>query len=543
MPKITFTYDGQQIETEAGTPVIDAARDAGFQIPSMCYEKGHCAQNSCLTCVVKVNGNPNVVPSCSRPAEQGLVIESDCPEVWEVRKTALELILSDHIGNCYAPCTAVCPARMEIPQMLRQVTEGDYRGAIKTVKRDIPFPAILGRICPEACEGGCRRGRYDTPEAICSVERFVGDQDLMSDAPYMPEFKIKTGKKVAVVGAGITGLTAAYYLVVEGYEVALFEAQAQAGGTLHTQFSRTELPLSIIEKESLHLNKMGLQVQYGQRLGEQLQLAELAKSHDAVVLSLGAVDEGLMASQGLEMKGKKVKVDPDTMQSSIKNVFLAGTMVHAKDRKVYSIAAGKAVCICIHQFLSGKPIVGREKRFNSVTPPMSRDDIHVTLEKVVNQSDRYKPSDQAGTLFSAEELPAFEPEVAAKESSRCLHCDCRAKDACDLRDFSELVGADQKHYKGLNRGFTPLEQVDNIHLDSGKCLQCGLCVQLSKDGGEPLGLAYEGRGFYTKIVVPFNRPLSEALTHTAKACAEACPTGAISFKAETPTYNNPHDKC
>ena len=117
---------------------------------------------------------------------------------------------------------------------------------------------------------------------------------------------------------------------------------------------------------------------------------------------------------------------------------------------------------------------------------MSKDNIHVTLEKVVNQEDRYSPSEQKGTVFSEEELPAFEPTVAAQESSRCLHCDCRAKDACDLRDYSELVGASQKHYKGINRGFNPLNQDDDMHLDAGKCLQCGLCVQLSQDGGEPL---------------------------------------------------------
>jgi len=543
MSKVKFTYDGQEIEVEEGTPVIDAARDAGFQIPSMCYEKGHCAQNSCLTCVVKVNGNPNVVPSCSRPAEEGLVIESDCQEVWEVRKTALELILSDHIGNCYAPCTAVCPARMEIPQMLRQVTEGDYESAIKTVKRDIPFPAILGRICPEACEGGCRRGRYDTPEAICSVERFVGDQDLMSDSPYMPEFKSKKGKKVAVIGAGITGLTAAYYLTVEGYDVEIFESEGKAGGSIHTQFSRSELPESIIDKEIAHLGKMGLEVQHQKTLGAEIQLYELCESYDAVLLTLGKVDSEMLVAQGLEMKGKKLKTDAQTMQSTIPKVFIAGAMTHNKDRKVYSIAAGKSVSICLTQFLSGKPIVGREKRFNSVTPPMSKENIHTTLEKVVNQEDRYAPAEEAGTPFSKEELPGFEPTVAAQESSRCLHCDCRAKDACDLRDYSELVGASQKHYKGVNRGFNPLNQDDDIHLDAGKCLQCGLCVQLSQDAGEELGLTYKGRGFYTEIVVPFDKPLSQALTHSAKACAEACPTGAISFKNESPTYNNPHDKC
>ncbi|MBF0198654.1 MAG: (2Fe-2S)-binding protein [Planctomycetes bacterium] len=539
MAKVSFTFDGQEIEAEEGSPLIDAARNAGFQIPSMCYKEGYCAQNSCLTCVVKINGNPNVVPSCSRPVEAGMVVDSDCDEVWDVRKTALELILSDHIGNCYAPCTAICPAKMEIPQMLRQVGEGDYKGAIKTVKRDIPFPAILGRICPEVCEGGCRRGRYDSPEAICSIERFVGDQDLLSEKPYRPEIKSSKGIKVAIVGAGITGLTAAYYLICEGFDVDVYEATDKPWGSLNSQFSTAECPDKIKSAEVSFLESLGIKIHYKQALGETISLEQLGESHQSTILALGKVDVDLIESQGLEMKAKKVAINAKTMQSTIKHVFIAGAMHHAKDRKVYSIAAGKSVSISVRQYLEGKPIVGRDKRFNSLSPTMKKDDIHITLEKTVNTKERYSPDGKLGTAFSAEEKPAFANDIAALESDRCLHCDCRAKDACDLRDYSELVGASQKHYQGKTRGFQALNQEDHIHLDSGKCLQCGLCVQISQDNGEKLGLSYEGRGFNTRIVVPFGQNLSDALTHTAKECAEACPTGAISFKEEEPTVNNP----
>jgi NADPH-dependent glutamate synthase beta subunit-like oxidoreductase/ferredoxin len=538
---VKFSYDGHEIEGEEGSPLIDAAREAGYSIPSMCYLKDHDAQNSCLTCVVKINGNPNLVPSCSRPIEEGMVVESDCEDVWEVRKTALELILSDHIGNCYAPCTAVCPARMEIPQMLRQVTEGDYEAAAKTIKRDIPFPAILGRICPEACEGGCRRGRYDTPEAINGIERFVGDQDLMSAQPYLPPIQADTGKTVAIVGAGLAGLTAAYYLKAEGYSVDIFEQSNTLGGSLSTQFSQDILPATVLEKEWSLLQKMGLHAQTGKTLGQNLELSELISSHDAIVLALGRVDEEMLVAQGLKLKGKKLAIDKKTQQSNLQKVFIAGAMNHGKDRKVYSIAEGKGAMVSVHQFLSGKPVVGREKRFNSIVPPMNHDSIHLTLEKVVNQKDRYAFPETKGTSFSQTEQPGYENQVASLEASRCLHCDCRAKDACDLRDYSELVGANQKHYKGHMRGFAPLNQVDGLHLDSGKCLQCGLCVQLAKDAGEPIGLAHRGRGFNTEIVVPFDLPLDKALTHSAKACAKACPTGAISFKDEAPTIFNPHD--
>ena len=178
MPKITI--DGIETEFEPGETVLQAARRIGFDIPTMCYKEGFAAQTSCMMCVVKVNGNPMLQTSCSRPCEDGMVIENDCDQVNNVRKTTMDLMLSDHIGDCVAPCSHVCPAHMEIPQMLRHVMEGEHLKALITVKRDIAFPGILGRICPEICEGGCRRGTFDTFESICLVKRFVADEDLAS---------------------------------------------------------------------------------------------------------------------------------------------------------------------------------------------------------------------------------------------------------------------------------------------------------------------------------------------------------------------------
>ena len=164
---VKITIDGEEVIVTPGTTILQAARKIGKDIPTMCYQEGHKAQTSCLMCLVKVNDNPKLVTSCSRPCEDGMKVESNIDDVHNVRKTALDLMLSDHIGDCVAPCSHVCPAHMEIPQMLRQVVAGENLKALITVKRDIAFPGILGRICPEICEGGCRRGTYDTFDSIC----------------------------------------------------------------------------------------------------------------------------------------------------------------------------------------------------------------------------------------------------------------------------------------------------------------------------------------------------------------------------------------
>lgn len=539
---VKFSIDGKTVEAEEGSSVMDAAREAGIMMPSMCYKKGHAPQNSCLTCVVKVNGNPNAVPSCSRPVEEGLVVESETDEVRRVRKTALELILSDHVGDCYSPCSSVCPSHMEIPQMLRQVSQGDYKAAINTVKRDIPFPGVMGRVCPEVCEGGCRRGSFDTYESICMVERFTSEQDMLSDTPYFPEIKPTKNKKVAIVGAGLSGLSAAYYLCIEGYQCTVYEKSNQLGGRVRAEFKEHECPESVYKQEFSVFEKLNCEILFGQNFGEDIRLEYLEENFDAIVIATGKQEESYFTDMGFKVKAKKPVVDRKTLQSAKEKVFFAGIAVHGNKMNIFSIASGKNAAVSIDQFLQAKPLVGRDKRFNSRIGKMQRDEIDTWMEKSINRHDRYEPETKEGTPFSESEKIGFTPEVAQLESARCLHCDCRAKDHCDLRDQSEYYDASQKHYSGKIRPLSKMTEGDNLHLDAGKCLQCGLCVQISEDMNEPIGLAYRGRGFDTQIVVPFNESISKALTHSAKACIEACPTGAIEFKEELATYHNPFDK-
>ena len=124
--------------------------------------------------MVRINGNGQLVPSCATLAAEGMQVESETKAVRQVRRTALELLLSDHLGDCMAPCQFGCPAQMDIPTMLRQIVAGQWREAIATVKRDIALPAILGRICPAPCEKVCRRGDLDGAVSICLLEAAGG---------------------------------------------------------------------------------------------------------------------------------------------------------------------------------------------------------------------------------------------------------------------------------------------------------------------------------------------------------------------------------
>ena len=151
--------------------------------------------------------------------------------------------------------------------MLRQIAGQQLREAIVTVKDAIPLPAILGRICPKPCEKGCRRQSAHGAVAVCQLKRFVADADLNSPSPYLPQRAAPTGKRVAIIGAGPTGLTAAYYLLRLGHAVTLLDDQPRPGGRLWNETSPEELPRNVLEAETELILRMGLDYRPGTARG------------------------------------------------------------------------------------------------------------------------------------------------------------------------------------------------------------------------------------------------------------------------------------
>jgi hypothetical protein len=212
---ITLKINNKQIQVENGTSVMKAAQQMGIDVPNMCWHDELEHFTSCMLCLVKDKKNGKLFPSCSVKASEGLEVITDDSEIKEARQTALELLLSEHVGDCEAPCQIACPAHMNIPLMNRLIAAGKFDESLAVVKRDIALPAVLGRICPAPCEGACHRKTVDEAVSICLLKRFVGDEG--AEPEIIPAKK--TGKKVAVIGAGPAGLAAAYYLQLKGVEV------------------------------------------------------------------------------------------------------------------------------------------------------------------------------------------------------------------------------------------------------------------------------------------------------------------------------------
>jgi len=365
MPKLTI--DGNPIEVPPGTTVLQAAVRLGIDIPTLCYLEGYRPSTSCLVCVVKLrNGNGNggrVVPSCGTVAEDGMQVESETEEVHHLRRTALELLLSDHLGDCLAPCHFACPAHMDVAGMLRRIAANEPRRAIAIVKRDIALPAVLGRICPKPCEKGCRRAGADGAVAVCQLKRYVADRDLAEPDPYVPPCEPPTGKRVAIIGAGPTGLSAAYHLTQRGHACTLFDDQPQPGGRLRHEPGPNELPPEVLRAETDALLRVGIEFSPGRRIdGPKFQ--ELRSQFNAVLVACGARVKDEAAAWGLHLGPRGIPVSHATFETNLPGVFAAGNAIRTKGLAVRSVADGKEVAQYIHQFLSGQPVTGPEKPFS-----------------------------------------------------------------------------------------------------------------------------------------------------------------------------------
>jgi 2-oxoacid:acceptor oxidoreductase delta subunit (pyruvate/2-ketoisovalerate family) len=182
------------------------------------------------------------------------------------------------------PCNAQCPAGEDIQGWLYHAEGGDYRGAWQHLTRDNPFPAIMGRVCYHTCEGACNRGRLDDPVGINSVERFLGDEALRRgwrfEAP-----PVESGKHVLVVGAGPSGMSAAYHLRRLGHLVTVFEAGPLMGGMMRFGIPQYRLPRDVLDAEMQRIVAMGVRVELGRKVE---RIDEAMEGFDAAFLAVGA---------------------------------------------------------------------------------------------------------------------------------------------------------------------------------------------------------------------------------------------------------------
>jgi formate dehydrogenase major subunit len=670
--------DGRDVDVAAGETILQAARRAGIAIPTLCHVEGFAPSASCFICAVQIEGRPNLWPSCAMPAAPGMVVTTHSAEVREARKTALELLVSDHAGDCVGPCQTGCPARLRIPEFIAQIAADRPAEAAAIVHDDLTLPAALGRVCPRLCEQRCRRCQAEAALSIRNLHRFAADQHRQTRGLYQPPQAPPSGKRVAIVGAGPAGLTAADHLLRRGHAVVLFDAHPRPGGMLRYGIPAFRLPHEVLDAEIEAIRARGAEFRLGRRLGRDFTLEDLRREFDAVLLAVGAqgsrglgcpgealatpalafleqiVDgppprvgtdvlvvgggntamdasrsalrlgaqtvrvlyrrtrrempclmeeveaaeeegvqiEYLVAPVKLERHGDRLRltcqrmalgppdesgrarpvpvpgsefpleadlviaaigqavnldprhapalnfsqwgiaVDPKTLATNLPGVFAAGDAVTGPDVAVRAVAAGKLAAASLDQYLRGQPVRGAPEAVNVLMGRLDETELAVLLrdiESLPRTPMPHAPLAVRRTSFAEVEL-GFSPQEARLESRRCLGCGCGKAIPCRLRALATEYGVDPTRFVGQRRQFRRDTSHPEIVFEPGKCILCGVCVEVARQAGEDWGIAFYGRGFDTVVAPPLDRPMAEAFNKSGRRAAELGPTGALMLK-------------
>ena len=298
MNKYRLNINGKEVTGFAGQTILEVARENDIFIPTLCYDERTKIYGSCGLCMCEVDGNPKLCKACATEIAPGMIVNTNTDRVIESRKTNLELLLSNHTGDCRPPCVLACPAHTDCQGYVGLIANGEFEAALELVKDKIPLPAALGRVCPHPCEEACRRGLVDEPISIQQLKRFAADQDLDGDR-FIPECDEDTGKSVAIIGGGPMGLSAAYFLRQMGHRVTVFESMPKAGGMLRYGIPEYRLPKAVLDEEIATIEMMGVEIITNTKIGVDIPFETVRADFDAVLLGIGA-----WVSTGVGCKGE-----------------------------------------------------------------------------------------------------------------------------------------------------------------------------------------------------------------------------------------------
>ena len=217
----------------------------------------------------------------------------------------------DTVVTGTAPCKAACPAHIAVQGYIQMAKEGKYLEALELIKKENPFPAVCGRICPHNCENECSRGEFDAPVAIDDIKRFIADFDLNEKERFVPK-KLHDyyDHKIAVIGSGPAGLSCAYYLATFGYDVTVFEKEQKLGGMMTLGIPSFRLEKNVVEAEIDVLRQMGVKFKTGYEVGRDIQLKKLrAEGYKGFYVAIGAQGGRRLGLDGEDAEGVVAGVD------------------------------------------------------------------------------------------------------------------------------------------------------------------------------------------------------------------------------------------
>jgi heterodisulfide reductase subunit A-like polyferredoxin len=311
-----------------------------------------------------------------------------------------------------SPCTATCPLHCNAHGYVALISQGKFKEALELVREKLPFPGILAYACTHPCERECKRIEKDRPISICRLKRFLADHVEEPEFNFTPSEE--KGKKIAIVGAGPSGLTAAYDLRKMGYRVTLFESKNELGGLLTHGFPSYRLPRQVVEKDLSVIDKMGIEVKCNTQVGKDVSLETLTQSYDAIFIAGGitGVESMTRALKGLKKTRRgTIQVNPISLETGLKGIFAGGDMATGPGTIIESMAHGRKAAISIDRYLRGEDLLqGRESEGTQISHLRSLLPYSKRMEREV-LPDMLKPF-----------VASLTAEEAMEEAKRCLNC-------------------------------------------------------------------------------------------------------------------------
>ncbi len=554
----TVTIDNSVLPFEPGETILQVATRAGIAIPTLCHLEGIEPPTSCYVCVVKIKGRNALAPSCATLAEDGMVLESSSEEVRHYRRRALELLLSEHAGDCEGPCRRICPADLDIPVMAKHIVEGDLDAAVRTVRERLALPGVLGHICPAPCQKGCVRAHVDGTVSIRELHKGVAEAASLNNAVPGPRPAPSSGKRVTIIGAGPAGLSSAYYLSLLGHACTIVDEREEPGGMLRYGSDRTVLPLKILEQEIDVIRALGVEFKMGCKVSDQRGLDELLQRSDAIIFATGMPIPDKPWPFAIKASPKGIAVDAHTFASSSSNIFACGAAIAVCKMAVRAVGQGRLTAQSVHHVLTHSNVgAAWSPRFDShlgkLTPEelqqlVSTDLTHLLAPAAsnagLNEGVPFLASND--TNHANEENKAIRqsrnkailnevtgnvdsfPNATAAAASRCLQCDCGKKLTCSLRAYAQQYEAHRDQYRtGARKHVVRKRYASGLVHEPGKCIDCGRCIGITAAEHVQPGLAFGNRGFDVAVKAPFSADMDTAMGPTLDRCIAACPVGAL----------------
>jgi len=348
-----------------------------------------------------------------------------------------------------SPCTATCPLHCNVHGYVALISQGKFKEALELVREKLPFPGILAYACAHPCERECKRIEKDRPISICQLKRFLVDHVEEPESEFRPVVGNADLRslRVAVIGGGPSGLTAAYDLRKMGYGVTVFESKGELGGLLTHGFPSYRLPREVVQKDLAIIDKMGIEVKCNTQVGKDLSPETLTQSYDAIFIAGGiaGTESILRAFKGLRRTRRRtIQVNPISLETDVKGIFAGGDAVTGPGTIVESMAHGRKAALSIDRYLRGEDLLqGRESEGTQISPLRSLLPYSKRMEREV-LPDMVKP---VAASLTAEE--------AMEEAKRCLNC-------AGCSDCGECAKACQP--KAINYGMK--EEIVELHVGS-----------------------------------------------------------------------------